>query len=302
MGQSMCQRRAAAGEQESSKAATVTSQGLQSNSAAEQRVGGKTAEEWKSVGNEAVKQKDYAAAYDAYSKGLRAEPDHAMILSNRALCLEKLGRLEEAVADSTRCTVLRPDFVKAFIRAATLLQELRRPQEAFDVLQEAPQNAEITQLLAKLPSELSKSGGTPSASLRGAERLKEEGNELFKKGFFEKALEVYVKALKACSKDPKGELAVAIHNNCAGCYQQLSDFRAVVKETNFVLERQPDNIKALVRRMLAFEPLEKYEEALADARHVIRLAPGNEAANRMQHRLGKLVRDRERGDPRPAGA
>lgn len=96
-------------------------------------------------------------------------------------------------------------------------------------------------------------------------------------------------------------MAVAIRNNRAGCYQQLSDFHAVVKETNFVLEQQPDNTKALLRRMLAYEPIEKYEEALADARRVISLAPGNEAANKMQHRLSKVVRDKQR-DASAAGA
>merc|ERR1712048_1515643 len=135
----------------------------------------------------------------------------------------------------------------------------------------------------------------------GAEKQKEEGNALFKKGSFEQALEVYKKALKACA-DPKGEMAIAIRNNMAGCYQQLSDFKGVVEETNFVLEHQPDNVKALLRRMLALEPLEKYEEALADARRVIQMCPGNEPANKMQHRLSKLVRERKCEDAKTAGS
>jgi stress-induced-phosphoprotein 1 len=264
------------------------------------KVEGKTAEEWKEVGNDEVKKGKHAAAYEAYSKGIEADPDHAMILSNRALCLEKLGRLEEAVEDAKRCTVLRPDFVKGFMRAATCLIELKRPDEAMDVLRRAPNNSEVEQLLAKVKPEAEKTQKSRLAQLSGAEKLKEEGNVLFKKGFFEKALEVYTKALKAC-KDQKGETAVAIRNNRAGCYQQLSDFHAVVQETNFVLEQQPGNLKALLRRMLALEPLEKYEQALADARLVIQQAPGNEAANKMQHRLSKIVRDKER-DVSAAGA
>lgn len=131
------------------------------------------------------------------------------------------------------------------------------------------------------------------AKLSNAERLKEEGNALFKQGAFERALDVYAKALKAC-KDHSGEVAVTIHNNRAGCYQQLSDFDAVVEETNIVLAQEPENIKALVRRMRALEPLEKYNEALADARKVLEKEAGNEAANQMQHRLSKAVRDDQR--------
>merc|ERR1712176_126925 len=152
----------------------------------------------------------------------------------------------------------------------------------------------------KLKPEAEKASKQRISSLGTAERLKEEGNAIYKKGFFEQALEMYSKALKAC-KASETELKLAIHNNRAGCYHQLSDFHSVVKETNVVLEEQPDNLKALMRRMLALEPLEKYEDALADARHVIRLAPANEAANKLQHRLSKLVRDRER-DNRAAGA
>jgi len=50
-----------------------------------------------------------------------------------------------------------------------------------------------------------------------------------------------------------------------------------------VLEQQPENLKALVRRMIALEPLEKYEAALDDARSVLRACPGHDVANRMQH-------------------
>merc|ERR1712187_489009 len=164
---------------------------------------------------------------------------------------------------------LRPDFVKGFLRGAMCLRELKRPQEALDFLKKSPKNDEIEQLAAKLRPEAEAAEKKRIAALSGPERLKEEGNALYKKGNFEQALEEYKKALKAC-KDPKEDMAIAIHNNMAGCYQQLSDFRGVVDETNFVLEHQPDNVKALLRRMLALEPLEKYEQALADARLVLR--------------------------------
>jgi len=260
-----------------------------------------TAEEWKAFGNEAVKKGDHAAAFERYSKGLEVEPDHAILLSNRALSALKLGKLEEAVADGKRCSVLRPDFIKGFHRAAMALQQLGRPQEAMELLKKSPKNEEIEQLVAVVKPEAEAAEKRRLASLGGAEKQKEEGNALFKKGLFEQALEKYNAALKLC-KDPKEEMALGIRNNRAGCYSQLSNFHAVVEETNFVLEHQPDNGKALMRRMQALEPLEKYEAALEDARHVLRLFPGNDMANKIQHRLGKLVRDRQRSDVHMAGA
>lgn len=252
-----------------------------------------TAEEFKLLGNEAVKKNDHAAALDAYSKGLKVDPDHAILLSNRALSLLKLGRHEEAAADAQRCTVLRPDFMKGFLRGAMALQKLGRPQEALELLRKGPKNEEIEKFAAELKPEAEAAEKKRIASLGGAEKKKEEGNAQFKKGLFEQALDTYTAALKLC-KDPKGEMALAIRNNRAGCYSQLSNFWAVVEETNIVLENQPDNAKALMRRMQALEPLEKYEAALADAREVLRLVPGNDLANKMQHRLSKLVREQQK--------
>lgn len=254
-----------------------------------------TAEEWKALGNAAVKKCDHATALEKYSAGLAVEPDHAMILSNRALSFHKLGRREEALVDAHRCIALRPDFVKGYLRAAIVLEELGRPQESLELLRKSPKDDDVEKLVVKVRPQAEKAEARRIASLSGAERKKEEGNGLFKKGLFEQALNVYNNALSMCS-DPTGELALAIRNNRAGCYHQLSNFHGVVEDTTFVLKHQPDNIKALMRRMIALEPLEKYAAALKDAQHVLRHVPGNEPANRLQHRLGKFVRDQQRND------
>lgn len=259
----------------------------------EPSVGSKTADEWKALGNEAVKMGQHAEALESYSAGLTVEPNHAILLSNRALCLHKLGRLEEALIDAKRCTALQPDLFKGFCRGAMILRELGRPCEALELLRKAPLHHEIEKISAEVRPEAEAAEEARIASLSGAERRKEEANAIFKKGLVDQALSLYNEALGMCS-DPECELALTIRNNRANCYNQLSNFEAVVEDTNFILERQPDNLKALIRRMIAFEPLEKYEKALEDARRVLRHVPGHDVANRLQHRLGKLVRDSQR--------
>jgi hypothetical protein len=93
-----------------------------------------SAEDWKALGNDAIKKGDHKAALQNYSNGLAVDPDHAMILSNRALCHHKLGHLQEALEDAQRVVALKPDFYKAYIRAAMVLRELKRPQEAMATL------------------------------------------------------------------------------------------------------------------------------------------------------------------------
>lgn len=74
---------------------------------------------------------------------------------------------------------------------------------------------------------------------------------------FEEAIHKYSEAVEACGEDDTA-IAVAVRNNRAACHQQLSNFDAVCDDTTFVLENDPKNVKALIRRGLALEALERY--------------------------------------------
>lgn len=105
-------------------------------------------------------------------------------------------------------------------------------------------------------------------------------------------------------------------NNRAACKHQIHNFAGVVEDTSHVLEHdvrplahaallcfvvvshrirgsshlQPTNQKALIRRALAFEGLERYRSALADVRAVLAIDPTVKVANEAQHRIGSAVR------------
>jgi len=251
----------------------------------------RTAEEWRAEGNDAVKAGNLEEAVRCYSAGLAAGGgDVSLLRSNRSLCLHRLGREEEAVEDARRCVALRPDFVKGYLRGAVALKALGQFEEALAFLRRCPPNDEASQLVSELKPVAEAAEKERIAALAGPERCKEEGNVLFRKGLFEAALEKYSEALKVC-EDQEGALALALRNNRAACYHQLSDFENVVKDSSFVLGLETTNLKALVRRMLAYEPLEKYEKALNDARAVLQQDPRHPLANKVQHRLSNLVRD-----------
>lgn len=52
-------------------------------------------------------------------------------------------------------------------------------------------------------------------------------------------------------------MAIKCYSNRAACYKQLSNFDATVEDTTAVLEVEPNNVKALVRRAQAFEAIER---------------------------------------------
>jgi len=118
---------------------------------------------------------------------------------------------------------------------------------------------------------------------------KERGNDAFKNAQYDKAIEHYTKALNLTS-DKSSELAISCYNNRSACNQQMSNFQAVVEDTTCVLEIDPTNLKALLRRGLAFEGLERYKSALQDIRAVLTIDPKVEIANKAQHRIGSAVR------------
>ena len=76
----------------------------------------------------------------------------------------------------------------------------------------------------------------------------------------------------------------------AACHQQIGNHQAVCEACSYVLEHDENNQKALLRRGLAFEALERFQLGLADIRRFISIAPNNPIANKAQHRLGQAVR------------
>merc|ERR1739841_334086 len=91
---------------------------------------------------------------------------------------------------------------------------------------------------------------------------KEEGVALFKRGKIVEALAAFEEAIKALKPEEKS-LKAALLNNRAHCNAQLRlDPKLIIKDCTAVLEIEPNNIKALLRRASAYEQIEKIRGAL----------------------------------------
>ena len=98
-------------------------------------------------------------------------------------------------------------------------------------------------------------------------------------------------------KEGKGgsELALKAYSNRAACYKQISNFDGTISDCTAVLEVDPDNVKALIRRAQAFEGVERYRFALQDVKTVLtmpyhKVGKANfDLCNGMQHRLQRTV-------------
>ena len=71
------------------------------------------------------------------------------------------------------------------------------------------------------------------------------------------------------------EAHVVVLNNRALCHIQNGEARAAVNDCTAVLEIEPTNGKALVRRGKAYEMREKYKDAFADYKAAVKIGVPN---------------------------
>ena len=120
---------------------------------------------------------------------------------------------------------------------------------------------------------------------------------------FKVAIEHYSKCLKGLQNrgESQSDLALKAHANRAACYKQISNFDGVIEDCTAVLEVDPENVKALVRRAQAFEGVERYRFALQDVKTVLampyaKVGKSNmDMCNMMQHRLNRTVQQLKSG-------
>lgn len=139
----------------------------------------------------------------------------------------------------------------------------------------------------------------PDAGPGSAEVWKQRGGEAYKAKDWPEAVRCYSEALQC---EGEGDVVVACLNNRSACHAQLGDHAAVVADATAVVKRQPANIKALFRRMVALEALGQQEAALADAASVLTMEPKNaQALQVVANKRQSLTRKEGRGGPGSAG-
>lgn len=158
-------------------------------------------------------------------------------------------------------------------------------------------NADIERMMSKVKPKYDAMEKKRKAGLSSTEVHKERGDEAYKNANFELAIEHYTKCIDSLKNAGKGEseLALKAYSNRAACYKQISNFDGTISDCTAVLEIDPENVKALVRRAQAFEGVERYRFALQDVKTVLSMPAADvgkanlDICNMMQHRLNRTV-------------
>lgn len=124
-------------------------------------------------------------------------------------------------------------------------------------------------------------------SIEKALECKNEGNELFKLGQYDLAIDTYKEGLRYCPPDDEKTAAI-LYSNCSSCYFNLKDYDMCIECAGQAITLNKEYVRPLLSRASAYYELEKYEEANEDYQTVEKLDAGALDKPDIQRRLSVL--------------
>ncbi|KAF3921549.1 hypothetical protein AA313_de0202671 [Arthrobotrys entomopaga] len=136
----------------------------------------------KAQGNAAFSAKDFPKAIDFFSQAIQLDPTNHVLYSNRSGSYASLKNFDQALADATKCTEIKPDWSKGWSRKGAALHGTGDLIGAIDAYEEAlkldPNNATAKQGLGSVNDAIRREqerdgqrGGGPGAGGMGLDSL-----------------------------------------------------------------------------------------------------------------------------------
>nr|XP_002122252.1 sperm-associated antigen 1 [Ciona intestinalis] len=152
-----------------------------------------------------------------------------------------------------------------------------------------PQEKPRTTPTSKMSDKVDATGLSEYEMLVRATSEKDKGNEAFKSADFEAALTYYSRSISL------SRTAASI-NNRALAYIRLQRWKEAESDCNEVLQLEPDNLKARLRRATARKELLKYIEAKNDLSFVLDKEPHNTRASKILEEVEQNLSKSSSGD------
>jgi len=232
---------------------------------------------------------DYKGASDTIVQGLAQEPRNKDLLSMKTR-IDGLIRREKSALLQEKASALE---ASGDIAGAFKALEGARAVDA--------ENATLQAKFEAVKAQYEAAEKARRSGLSAFERKKEAGDDKYKAGMFEEAIALYTQCIDSAPENSNPVALKALSNRSA-CYKQISNFDGTISDCTQVLEYEPDNIKALVRRAQAFEAVERYKLALQDVKYVLSMGinvagmQNYKLCNQMQGRLAPIVEKMKSGN------
>ncbi|XP_078036731.1 tetratricopeptide repeat domain 1 [Augochlora pura] len=129
-------------------------------------------------------------------------------------------------------------------------------------------------------------------SLRSeAEKLKNQGNDLFKNGVYLEAISIYTEGLQTCPLAYSTDRSI-LYANRAAAKSKCLDKESAISDCTKALELNPSYVKVIVRRGQLYKETDKLDEALEDYKKLNTLDPNNAEWRHEIRKLSKMVEER----------
>eukprot|EP00616_Rhizochromulina_sp_CCMP1243_P018820 CAMPEP_0118974498 /NCGR_PEP_ID=MMETSP1173-20130426/12108_1 /TAXON_ID=1034831 /ORGANISM="Rhizochromulina marina cf, Strain CCMP1243" /LENGTH=320 /DNA_ID=CAMNT_0006924249 /DNA_START=14 /DNA_END=976 /DNA_ORIENTATION=- len=226
-------------------------------------------------------------AGETLTMGLAVEPRNKDLLSMKARIDDGIRRQKSSTLQAAAEKALAAGDVATAFKS---LEQARAVDSGNDALQAK---------FEKVSRQYEAAEKSRRSNLSPVEQMKEQGDDKYKAGMFEEAIQLYSQCIDHSSVP--SALQVKALNNRAACYKQLSNFDATISDCTAVLEAEPENVKALVRRAQAFEAVERYKLALQDVKYVMSLGinvagqANYKLCSQMQGRLSVVIEKMKAG-------
>ncbi|XP_069845934.1 mitochondrial import receptor subunit TOM34 isoform X2 [Dipodomys merriami] len=249
-------------------------------------------EELRAAGNQSFRNGQYAEASALYGRALQllqargsADPEEESVLySNRAACHLKDGNCTDCIKDCTSMTRALMDSLGPEWRLK-LPSVPVVPVSAQKRWNSMPSENHKETVKSKSKETTTTKSRVPSAGdVERAKVLKEEGNELVKKGNHKKAIEKYSESLLFSN------LESATYSNRALCHLILKQYKEAVKDCSEALKLDGKNVKAFYRRAQAYKALKDYKSSLADISSLLQIEPRNGPAQKLRQEVNQSLK------------
>ncbi|XP_060067048.1 sperm-associated antigen 1-like [Ylistrum balloti] len=159
-------------------------------------------------------------------------------------------------------------------------------KELEKVEEEQEKKQPVTKAVPDIESQLSSAGMSEEEKLMKATREKDKGNEAYRAGDYEEAILYYSRSISLM------QIAASI-NNRALAYLKIQKWDKALFDCRVVLDMEPNNIKALLRRGSAFKGKKEYGKARADFQRALELEPANKRAEELLEELETIDKEKE---------
>ncbi|XP_067393348.1 sperm-associated antigen 1 isoform X2 [Emydura macquarii macquarii] len=144
----------------------------------------------------------------------------------------------------------------------------------------------INSSLPVIEKRIETTGMTKKERIFIANREKEKGNEAFAIGDYKEAVTYYTRSISVLP-------TVAAYNNRAQAEIKLQNWHNAFQDCEKVLDLEPGNLKALMRRAAVHKHLQNYQAAIEDLTKVLHVEPENAIAKKNLSDIEQKLKDLE---------